>query len=565
MHKGRIVSVCNEKGERFENDQVAKKFVKHFQEFLGKKDVVTKMPKDGIVFPNKLSFKETVMMCKDVSEVEVKNGMFDIEDSKAPGPDGYTARFYKSAWSVIGKDICQALKEFFVNGKLLGEELFKGYYRKQKIKKVAFKIDLQEAYDTINWDFLRVVLEKFGFPKKMVKWIMVCVSTTKFSINMNGEREGYFSGGRGLRKGDPMPPYLFTLVMEAFNLIMRRNINNNKEFKYHQGSQKLGITHLCFADDLLVFCHEDHKSVNVIKKALVEFSSYSGLKANMSKSTVFFGGLTEAEQKRELTRGKAKDTIWVNWINKEYLKGKSVWLVSAKASSSAGWKDMLKLRDKVGKHILWKVGDGLNIDTTINELVNKYEGTWPEGWINQGPLISPSPAMVLDDSYIAEYDFSKHAMGKVRDVKSIPNLLTLLYDEGFMDIKAKYLGGLWVLFEFKNVETKANLLQHTGVNSWFHVIQYVIPDFVSNERIVWVDIEGVSLHVCEEEEEGEFNASNIEEVAETLFDDIAELPKSYSGNSKQKQSEDPFGLYDVLAKNKKVMEKCVVSPSLSHP
>nr|GEX80412.1 RNA-directed DNA polymerase, eukaryota, reverse transcriptase zinc-binding domain protein [Tanacetum cinerariifolium] len=72
-------------------------------------------------------------------------------------------------------------------------------------------------------------------------------------------------------------------------------------------------------------------------------------------------------------------------------------------------------------------------------------------------------------------------------------------------------------------------------------------------------------HLSEEEEEGEFNASNIEEVAETLFDDIAELPKSYSGNSKQKQSEDPFGLDDVLAKNKKVMEKCVVSPSLSHP
>ncbi|GKE29844.1 hypothetical protein Tco_1445228 [Tanacetum coccineum] len=97
MHKGRIVLVCNEKGERFENDQVAKQFVKHFQEFLSKKDVATEMPKDIIVFPNKLSIEETVKMCKDVSEVEVKNAMFDIEDSKAPGPDGYPARFYKSA------------------------------------------------------------------------------------------------------------------------------------------------------------------------------------------------------------------------------------------------------------------------------------------------------------------------------------------------------------------------------------------------------------------------------------------------------------------------------------
>ncbi|GKE29845.1 RNA-directed DNA polymerase, eukaryota, reverse transcriptase zinc-binding domain protein [Tanacetum coccineum] len=139
-----------------------------------------------------------------------------------------------------------------------------------------------------------VVLEQFGFPEKMVKWIMVCVSTTKFSININEEREGYFNVGRGLRQGDPMSPNLFTLVMEDFNLILRRYINDTKEFKYHQRCQKLGITHLCFADDLLVFCHGDHKSVNVIKKALEEFSSYSGLKANMSKSTVFFGGLTNA-------------------------------------------------------------------------------------------------------------------------------------------------------------------------------------------------------------------------------------------------------------------------------
>nr|GEV48177.1 hypothetical protein [Tanacetum cinerariifolium] len=170
MHKGSIMSVCNEKGERFENDKVAEQFVIHFQKFIGKKDVVTEMPIERIVLPNKLNREEVNKMCRGVSEVEVKNAMFDIEDSKAPGPDGLTARFYKSSWSIIGKDICKAVHDFFVTGKLLGEELFKGYNRKQ-----------------------------VDFPKKMVEWIMVCVSTTKFSININGEREGYFSGGRGLR------------------------------------------------------------------------------------------------------------------------------------------------------------------------------------------------------------------------------------------------------------------------------------------------------------------------------------------------------------------------------
>nr|GEZ31567.1 RNA-directed DNA polymerase, eukaryota, reverse transcriptase zinc-binding domain protein [Tanacetum cinerariifolium]GFC10665.1 RNA-directed DNA polymerase, eukaryota, reverse transcriptase zinc-binding domain protein [Tanacetum cinerariifolium] len=63
--------------------------------------------------------EEADKMCRDVTVVEVKNAMFVIEDSKAPGPDIYTTRFYKSAWTVIGKDICKVVLDFFVNGKLL--------------------------------------------------------------------------------------------------------------------------------------------------------------------------------------------------------------------------------------------------------------------------------------------------------------------------------------------------------------------------------------------------------------------------------------------------------------
>ncbi|GKE97366.1 RNA-directed DNA polymerase, eukaryota, reverse transcriptase zinc-binding domain protein [Tanacetum coccineum] len=73
------------------------------------------------MFTNKISSEEAIRMVRSISEVEIKNAMFEIEDSKAPGPDGYTASFYKSAWSVIGKDICQAMREFFLNGKLLRE------------------------------------------------------------------------------------------------------------------------------------------------------------------------------------------------------------------------------------------------------------------------------------------------------------------------------------------------------------------------------------------------------------------------------------------------------------
>ncbi|GJU74024.1 RNA-directed DNA polymerase, eukaryota, reverse transcriptase zinc-binding domain protein, partial [Tanacetum coccineum] len=125
---------------------------------------------------------------------------------------------------------------------------------------------------------------------------MTCVTSTKFSISVNGERVCYFKGGRGLRQGDPISPYLFTLVMEVLNLLIKKNIEEHVDFKYHYGCNSLKITHLCIADDLLVFCYGDSESVKVIKESLDEFSGYSGLLPSMQKSTVFFRGLSSAEQ-----------------------------------------------------------------------------------------------------------------------------------------------------------------------------------------------------------------------------------------------------------------------------
>nr|GEX76488.1 RNA-directed DNA polymerase, eukaryota, reverse transcriptase zinc-binding domain protein [Tanacetum cinerariifolium] len=67
----------------------------------------------------------------------------------------------------------------------------------------------------------------------------------------------YFKGGRGLRNGDPLSPYIFTLVMEMLSLIVQDRVEKRKEFKYHFGCKNLKLTHVCFADDLLMFCNGD--------------------------------------------------------------------------------------------------------------------------------------------------------------------------------------------------------------------------------------------------------------------------------------------------------------------
>ncbi|GKE90908.1 RNA-directed DNA polymerase, eukaryota, reverse transcriptase zinc-binding domain protein [Tanacetum coccineum] len=96
---------------------------------------------------------------------------------------------------------------------------------------------------------------------------------------------------RQLRQGDPLSPYLFTMVIEVFSLILQQEIKVNRNFKYHHGCKELEITHLCFADDLLVLCHGDVASVKVIKTALDKFGSVSGLFPNLGKSTIICGSM----------------------------------------------------------------------------------------------------------------------------------------------------------------------------------------------------------------------------------------------------------------------------------
>src|SRR5206468_11024276 len=127
----------------------------------------------------------------------------------------------------------------------------------------AYKIDLQKAYDTIEWPALMKVMELMGFPSKFRQWVFACVSSSRFSVMVNGGSYGYFKGKRGLRQGCPMSPYLFVLVMEVFNVLIMRKVAEGS-FSLHPRCTKPLVTHLAFADDLLVFSKGDSASAKAL-------------------------------------------------------------------------------------------------------------------------------------------------------------------------------------------------------------------------------------------------------------------------------------------------------------
>ncbi|CAM8999426.1 unnamed protein product [Rhodiola kirilowii] len=155
---------------------------------------------------------------------------------------------------------------------------------------MAWKIDLRKAYDTIDWSFLTSMLEHLKFPSKFIAWMEMCVQTTSYSIMINEEMIDFFEGKRGLRQGDPLSPFLFTIAMECLSRMLQR-LNRTGGFYYHPKCHCFKLSHIMFTDDLLLFSSGRPSVVLAIKEVVSKFLNFSGLSINLQKSQLFTGGM----------------------------------------------------------------------------------------------------------------------------------------------------------------------------------------------------------------------------------------------------------------------------------
>ena len=88
-----------------------------------------------------------------------------------------------------------------LDGVLIANESIR--WLNKKIPGTLITLDFQKAYDSVNWSFLKMVMEKLGFGRKWIKWIMNCVTSASLSIILNGSPLKPFKMEKGLRQGDP--------------------------------------------------------------------------------------------------------------------------------------------------------------------------------------------------------------------------------------------------------------------------------------------------------------------------------------------------------------------------
>ncbi|KAF7815040.1 reverse transcriptase [Senna tora] len=130
------------------------------------------------------------------------------------------------------------LNRKLVNYVLIAQELVVKFKRsKGRVGWMLIKIDLEKAYDKINWVFLIDTLSLFEFPQDWVGIIHSCIYSVTHSILINGNASSHIVPSCGILQRDPLSPYLFILRMEVLTLL----INKETHFAYQQRDEEKNL------------------------------------------------------------------------------------------------------------------------------------------------------------------------------------------------------------------------------------------------------------------------------------------------------------------------------------
>ncbi|KAJ9561457.1 hypothetical protein OSB04_006617 [Centaurea solstitialis] len=379
-HLNQVHSIARADGTYVYDEEVLDAFVDHFKSFMGTPDHNVSSENMIDIGVTSMSVSVANDMIRPISDEEIRVAMFGIGNDKAPGSDGFSSKFFKAAWGIVGNDVMVAIHNFFY----------------------------------------RVVLQR-------------------------------------------------SLIIHCYQCM-----NEAVEFGFHHGCEPIGITHICFADDLFVFTRGDVASVEVLKKALSVFASCSGLSPSLEKSEslqLYWMGvfLLPSVVVHELegifrdflwthgmsSRGKcrvawadvckpkecgglglrrlvtwnralvsrnlwdivaSRDTMWTRWVKRYYIQSLDICSCTKKPKWSWVFRKMMDIRGIVRRFVRWRVGDGLDIhawedhwlpcgplnrfisyrsihasgfhaNMSVNEFIQSTDGVWPEEWSSRYPQI----------------------------------------------------------------------------------------------------------------------------------------------------------------------------------
>ncbi|KAL0806793.1 hypothetical protein Bca101_099285 [Brassica carinata] len=124
----------------------------------------------------------------------------------------------------------------------------------------------------------------------MCKESPIQVSLEKgFSVSVNGSLEKFLTSARGIRQGCSLSPYQYVILSNVLSKLLNEAAEAGA-FEYHPQCQGVKLTHLNFADDILVFTNGTSESLLGVIGVMNRFTSMSGLRINVAKSSLYASG-----------------------------------------------------------------------------------------------------------------------------------------------------------------------------------------------------------------------------------------------------------------------------------
>jgi hypothetical protein len=193
-------------------------------------------------------------------------------------------------------DIISENQSAFVPGRLITDNALLAfeclYYMEHGVTTqnpfCAYKLDLSKAYDRVDWVFLEEVMHKMGFSCRWIRWIMSCVTTVRYSVKLNGALLEAFSPTLGLRQGDPLSPFLFLFVVDGLSALLQSEISSGGISPIKICRRGLGISHLLFADDTLLFFKANSDQATRVKGVRDIYATATRQLINESKCSILF-------------------------------------------------------------------------------------------------------------------------------------------------------------------------------------------------------------------------------------------------------------------------------------
>jgi ribonuclease HI len=281
-------------------------------------------------------------------------------------------------YKIISKVLANRLKKIlpliisptqsaFIPGRLITDNLLAAYetlhtmHTRMGGKKgfMAVKVDMSKAYDRVEWRFLEGVMKKMGFEEGWIKLVMMCISSVKYSVIVNGDPCGQITPSRGIRQGDPISPYLFLLCAEALSSLVGQANRDGLLSGVPTSKRGPHISHLFFADDSLFFCRANIAQWSNLSAILRTYEGASGQKLNISKTAIFFSRNTPTAEKETILEfaGISTTNRYDTYLGLPAIVGRSRVkafrsIVERVAKRLQDWK--LRFLSQAGKEILLK-------------------------------------------------------------------------------------------------------------------------------------------------------------------------------------------------------------------